>query len=1050
MVLNFTRSKSAGGAMSYHEDHLKQGEYLDAGTVGAVVWQGKQIDRLGLQAMAVDTRSYGALIYNVNPAKVTDWEAFDKRLKEVRKRPPPLDLDLVKVGSAVTIPNRGQGYITAIEGATATVQMKRSREVVHVGLGKLRGPERQMQLEKGERLTGGQRRIPGWDFTFSAPKGVSLLWAAGSKEVEDAFNTAIKSTLAEMETFAMTRVRKGGDNQMDEQRFTGNLVWASFVHDAARPVKHADGSVTVDPHLHAHVYVHNLTYDEVEGEWKALKNNAIVRKNDYWEARFDSLFSRELYRQGIRVERRGKSFDLSELSPKDIAPFSQRTKQVNDMAKTLGVTGKKKAELGAATREAKNLAKDVDLKSHIEERAPATFKQLQKIRSSMPYLASFAGDKGPLDERGRKELAAEAIQYALDKALERKATTTMFGLYADAQRYAGAARCLIDEELYEAFEARDDIILGETDTWGDVKLTTELVVAQEVQLLDIVRESFDQFERLVKRPRLSQKLSPAQHTALTHILSSTDQFMLLRGQAGTGKSFTLESLVRELERNDICPVALAPTASASRGALREAKIHDANTLAKFLGPSRTGQGLRHQAKGGLIILDEAGLAGTEDMLKLAQTAKKLEARVLFVGDTRQLSGVQRGNPLRLLERDGLISAELKEIIRQPPGKYRDVVIEMAMGRAVAGLSKAKDFNFVTEVQVDPNHPADEIKQRGDELAAKAAAQHVVMAYQQRKSCIVVAPTHDLGGVVTEATRQTLQARGLIEQDEATFPVLRPVDKTAADRRDLAHSLQEGDLVVMQRDDKERKLKCGDILVAKEDDRGRMQLFREDWEHKRVADGIDAEACGVYRREQIPLAVGDQVRATEAIRESKMERGDRGVIAEINRWQNTVTLTDGRVVSMDCEHLDYGYVVTVFGSQGQSVKHCVVVATSSSLAAMSKEAMYVAASRGQEKLQIITDDVNELTEALGRSMAQDHAIDIAFEAVKQDRLDVGDELSQRVEEIRRRTKILDVVYEEDQRQRVKTLDVDEPKDSSVEMVEPTLVAEAPQFEVEAEL
>ncbi|MEO1480062.1 MAG: hypothetical protein AAFV01_15955, partial [Bacteroidota bacterium] len=108
MVLNFTGSQSAASAMDYHEDHLKQGEYLEAGTVGAVVWHGKEIARLGLDSMSVDNRSYGALVYNINPAKVADWDDFDKRLKEVRKRPPPLNLDLVKVGSTVRVPNRGQ------------------------------------------------------------------------------------------------------------------------------------------------------------------------------------------------------------------------------------------------------------------------------------------------------------------------------------------------------------------------------------------------------------------------------------------------------------------------------------------------------------------------------------------------------------------------------------------------------------------------------------------------------------------------------------------------------------------------------------------------------------------------------------------------------------------------------------------------------------------------------------------------------------------------------------------------------------------------------
>ncbi|MEM7674991.1 MAG: MobF family relaxase [Myxococcota bacterium] len=1014
MVLEFTESKSAARALRYHQDHLAQGEYLQDGVVGQSMWGGAELARMGMAGKPVDARSFAAVIFNVDPSKIKNIESFDKRVKDARKRPAPLKLDEVKEGTPVRVANRGNGKIRSIEGAVAEVELERSKEIVHVDLAKLKSPERTFCRFKDEKLTPRARKTPGWDFTFSAPKGVSMLWAAGAKEVEEAFNEAVSTTMKEMEQFAQTRVRVGsGDNQMDEQRFTGNLVWSSFVHGTSRPVVQDDGQVTVDPHLHAHIYVHNVTFDPVEERWKALQNRGIVRKIDHWEARFESLFSRLLYQKGFDVARRGKSFDLAALTPEAIAQFSQRTKQVNDTAKKLGITdAKTKGELGARTRAAKKLAKDINLTEHMKERAPEVFERLQELRRVAPRLKSVMSADGPLPLEQRIELAAEAVQYALDRALERSATTTLFGVYADAQRYAGAARCLLDEELYQALEARDDIVLGDVDQWGDMKLTTELVVAQEVRLLELIRASREQYGPMVTTPRLSRQLSSEQRTALMHILSSKDQFTYLRGQAGTGKSFVLKHLVREVRRSGIQPVALAPTASASRGALRDAELHDADTLAKFLGPSRTGQGLRHQAKEGLIILDEAGLAGTEDMLKLAETACRLKARVLLVGDTRQLDGVQRGSPLHLLERDGLVSAELKEIRRQTEPNYREVVSEMAEGRPIAGLQKAMGFGFVTEVRVDIEDDTEEPQNRGDELAAKCAAQHIVIAYQQKKSCIVVAPTHALGQVVTASTREALQSNGLVGEDLATMTVCRPVDRTVADRRDFAHSLVAGDIVVMQRDDKDRKLLKGDVLIAKENDRGKMQLFLEDWPEKSVRHGIDAEACAVYRRAEIPVAIGDQVRAVEAIPESKMERGDRGVVTHISRWKNTITLDDGRIIPMDAERLDYGYVVTVFGAQGQTADHCIVVATTSALAAMNREAAYVADSRGREKLHIITDSVSELMEAVGQSMVQGHAIDVAAEAARRDKARLDDELKTHEAEARGRADVFEAAYDED--------------------------------------
>src|ERR1700676_3635141 len=65
----------------------------------------------------------------------------------------------------------------------------------------------------GEPLTVRTRteRTVGYDFTFSVPKSVSLLYAmSGDQGIMDAFRGAVDETMREIETEMKTRVRKGG------------------------------------------------------------------------------------------------------------------------------------------------------------------------------------------------------------------------------------------------------------------------------------------------------------------------------------------------------------------------------------------------------------------------------------------------------------------------------------------------------------------------------------------------------------------------------------------------------------------------------------------------------------------------------------------------------------------------------------------------------------------------------------------------------------------------------------------------------------------------
>src|ERR1700722_6656636 len=105
-------------------------------------------------------------------------------------------------------------------------------------------------------------RTVGYDFTFSVPKSVSLLYAmSGDQGIMEAFRGSVDETMREIETEMKTRVRK---DFQDTDRTTGNMVWAEFIHTTSRPV---DGHP--DPQLHAHVFAFNVTFDEEERRWKA-------------------------------------------------------------------------------------------------------------------------------------------------------------------------------------------------------------------------------------------------------------------------------------------------------------------------------------------------------------------------------------------------------------------------------------------------------------------------------------------------------------------------------------------------------------------------------------------------------------------------------------------------------------------------------------------------------------------------------------------------------------------------------------------------------------
>ena len=100
-----------------------------------------------------------------------------------------------------------------------------------------------------------------------------------------------------------------------------------------------------------------------------------------------------------------------------------------------------------------------------------------------------------------------------------------------------------------------------------------------------------------KEPDLSH-LSADQQAVVRHIWSSSDRVIMVEGDAGTGKTEAMQVTIPGVS---LPGVFLAPSATASRGTLREKGFANADTITTFLDNEK----FRTLAQGGYIYIDEA-------------------------------------------------------------------------------------------------------------------------------------------------------------------------------------------------------------------------------------------------------------------------------------------------------------------------------------------------------------------------------------------------------------------------------------------------------------
>lgn len=823
--------------------------------------------------------------------------------------------------------------------------------------------------ETGEQMSPrnkDNRRI-GFDFTFSAPKSVSVLYeVSGDERILNAFRSSVNETMQEIERDMKTRARKKGNNH---DRETGNMVWAEFTHFTARPV----GGVP-DPHLHTHVYAFNLTHDPIENRWKAGQFGDLKRDATYFENAFDARLSHKLNALGIATEKNPDySFEIAGTPQSLIDRFSQRRNQINAKAEKKGISDPEgKHAIGYYGREHKNTGLG---KSELRREWNSRLSDAERSALADALHGRTKGD--------RAYTADEAKAYALEHSFQRASTVSEKRLKAEALKYGVGS--VLPEDVADI--AQHPEVIAETRA-GQLMTTTKSVLRDEVAMLTFAKDGQRKEKPFVSISKANANkddqfvslsgLSAEQRKAALSIIQSRDTVVGVVGRAGTGKTTMMRATRDVLESVPGQHVfAFAPSSQASRGVLAKEGFKDAETLAMFLKNEK----LQEKTKGQILWLDEAGLVSSKDMRAFFDIAKRNGNRLILSGDYTQHASVEAGDAFRLLEKEaGVKLARLTEVRRQTEPGYRKAIERISLGTGKAaqqGFDALDKMGCVIEA-TDPERHGMLVKD-------------YLRAVDDGKSGLIIAPTHSEGDKLTEELRGILKERGAVGKDRP-FTSWRSTNWSEAQKGD-ARNYEPGMVVEFKEAiaGTRRRVngvritsggfKKGEAAVVVERTDDGVKVMRQDGTEGLLSMD-SSDRINAFRPHEIGIAKGDRIRITKngetkvagQAKGTKVNNGDIYTVEGFTK-EGDIRLEKGKLLPKDWAHVTLGYVDTSYSSQGKTVDRVFIAAGNESLPATNQQQWYVSASRGREQAKLYVDSKEDVRNAISRTGERLSAVEL---------------------------------------------------------------------------
>lgn len=514
------------------------------------------------------------------------------------------------------------------------------------------------------------KRLAGYDLTFSAPKSVSVLWALAPADVATQVAAAHDRAVAHaVEVLESEVIRAGRGAHGVNQIETDGVVAAGFGHRTSR---------AGDPQMHTHVVIPNLTVDH-HGRWSAVAGARIYG----WAKTVGYLYQSSLRAElseslGVRWGAVTKgAAEIEGVPPALLDAFSTRRAEVVAAIEASGANTRAGREIAAlSTRQ----AKDHDVE--IAELRHGWHRTATEIGVDVDFDSIAPGPSDVVDDHS--DVLAEEL--LAPTGLCQNATTfdRRDVLQALAAGHAAGLRPGPARQAADRFQHRPEVVAlrAATRAGGPLYSTADLIAVEN----DLVERSARPRPQPAGRVRADvveaaiagrPSLSEEQKHMVRSLTGSGAGVEVVVGRAGSGKTYALDTARQAWTQAgyQVIGAALAARAAAELQAgagmasttvdALLAELDQPSALSKLRGPT-------------VLVVDEAAMVGTRKLARLAAHAERAGAKLVFVGDHRQLPEIEAGGAFAALAARVPVS-ELAGNRRQAEAWERDALAELRSG-----------------------------------------------------------------------------------------------------------------------------------------------------------------------------------------------------------------------------------------------------------------------------------------------------------------------------------------------------------------------------------
>lgn len=622
------------------------------------------------------------------------------------------------------------------------------------------------------------------------------------KIIEDAHNKAVDAALQFIQDHAAFS-RRGHGGEIQEK---ADLIIAKFQHGTSREL---------DAQIHSHSFVMNVAV-RPDGSFGTLEAKHFFEWQKVAGTVYQAVMSSELEKSGLRTSRDGDFIKMDAVPEALCKEASTRRNQIEEALAKSGREGSKASGIASLeTRKAKN--HDV------------TAEQLRPIWEAQAREHGFTAEHCKAGAAIEREfiLPGELAERGLNDVTELNGILKDRDLYlAAAQQAMANGQGLEDIKTIYTSMREQTIELVRTDIYENkkgvfvttekIRYTTPELLKKEREILNSainrsgetkhhlsaldVNKAINNFEE-----KKGWKLSPDQRKAIEYTTQNSGGLALVVGDAGTGKSTMAEVVKDAYEAADFKVLGCAPTNKAATG-LQEGTGIQSTSVHKMIFDIDSGR-LKLDDKT-IIVMDEAAMTGSKTMHALNEKINEAGAKLVLMGDHKQLQSVEAGGVFRNIANE-IETTRLDTNLRQNTLEHKEAVANLSKGEAAAALKYYVDNGLV---HIEKTH-------------TKAINECVNLYLNDRREVgaaqvVLLASTNKVVDDLNKAVRSELKKDGELGEERS----YKQADGKAGKGKDV--DLAVGDRVVfgMKSEDQFVKGEIGVVSGHRED--GKVLIVNE--------------------------------------------------------------------------------------------------------------------------------------------------------------------------------------------------------------------------------